>query len=148
MFNKELYELTLTNEIANEMFSNINGMSYGSDFSFLATLRALLAPRITEKEFISLKVKVRNDRESSLKEYQDEEMTRFLSNGIEDNTIFVCGFNGTESSITTSFNKIESNFTKVFPDFTELEDLHVFVVKQANVRFYINEKNNVPVLFS
>ncbi|MBR4022693.1 MAG: hypothetical protein IKI94_08940 [Ruminococcus sp.] len=147
MFNKELYGLTLTNEIANEMFPNIVGATFNGDNSFLATLRALLAPRMKKKEHISLNVKVRNDRDSSLRDYSDEDIVRILSDGIGNNTIFVCGFNGTESSITTSFNKIESHFTQVYPKFTELEDLHVFVAKQANVRFYINEEEKSVAIF-
>ena len=52
MFNKALseHELTLVSEIANEIYplNKIYGCSFNSDFSFIATLRAIVAPRMSE----------------------------------------------------------------------------------------------------
>lgn len=147
MFNKELYNLTLTSDIANKFFPNIHGECYGGDNSFLATLRALLAPRMKEDEHIALRVRVRNDRETTIKGYTDDDGAVYLSDGVDYNTLLVCGLNGTENSITASFQKIENSFLKTHKGFEELKDLHVFVAKQANVRFYINEETKSTAIF-
>lgn len=147
MFNKELSNLTLTSDIANDVFPRIVGERYNYDNSFLATLRALLAPRMSEEDSIYLRVRTRSDREASIKAMSDEDAVKELSNGVENNSVFICGFNGTESCITLSFKKIESAFLKVYSGFRELEDLHVFVSKQANVRFYINEETRSVAIF-
>ena len=147
MFSRELYNLTLTSDIANDVFPNIMGETYGGDNSYLATLRALLAPRMNENDNLYLRVRVRNDRENTIKGYTDADGARELSSGIDNNTIFVCGLNGTEAGVTASFQKIEKSFLKVRKGFVELEDLHVFVQKQANIRFYINVETRSVAIF-
>lgn len=148
MFNKELSNLTLTSDIANDVFPRITGDRYNYDNSFLATLRALLAPRMSEDDRINIRVRIRNDREAAIKAMNDKDAAEELSRGIENNTVFVCGFNGTENCVTLSFKKIESCFLKSNPNYKELEDLHVFMSKQANVRFYINEETRSVAIFA
>lgn len=148
MFNKELYNLTLTSDIANDVFPNISGQSFGNDNSFLATLRALVAPHMTSDDTLWLRVRVRNDRDSVLKDYSDEEGVLQLSNGVENNTIFVCGLNGTESSVATSLKYLDSAFLKKFNHFESLDDLRVFSQQQqANIRFYINKEDRSVAIF-
>lgn len=147
MFNKELYNLTLTSEIANEVFPNISGRAYGTDQSFLATLRALLAPRMSESDTLYLDIRTTNQRESALKEYSDEDNVRRLSDGIANNTILVCGFSGTEATVNYIMKCLDNNFIRVFANYAELKDLRAFVQKQANMRFYINEEDRSVVVF-
>ncbi len=147
MFNKELYNLTLTSEIANEVFPNISGRTYGSDQSFLATLRALLAPRMSESDTLYLDIRTTNQRESALKEYSDEDNVRRLSDGIANNTILVCGFSGTEATVNYIMKCLDDSFIRVFANYAELKDLRAFVQKQANMRFYINEEDRSVVVF-
>lgn len=46
MFKTTISQTPFTSDVANGYFQNITGDSYMSDWSFLATLRALLAPRM------------------------------------------------------------------------------------------------------
>jgi len=55
MFKNSIASTPLTTDAANAYFSNVTGQRYGNDNSFLATLRALVAPRMKEDEFITLK---------------------------------------------------------------------------------------------
>lgn len=54
MFKTDIIDTPFTTENANTFFQNITGNKYRNDNSFLATLRALLAPRIKEEDNINL----------------------------------------------------------------------------------------------
>ena len=54
MFKNSVSSTMLTSEAANTFFPNITGESYGSDCTFLSTIRALVAPRLPEGESIHL----------------------------------------------------------------------------------------------
>ena len=117
VFNKEIYDLTLTSDIANEIFPNICGESYNGDNTFLATLRALLAPRMKEEDFVNLRVKVRSDRESTVKGMDDASFVSEVAYGVGNNTILICGLNGTEGAISASMQKIGNAFLKSYTGF-------------------------------
>ena len=55
MFKKSIASTPLTTDTANSFFRNISGERFGTDNSFLATLRALVAPRIKDEESITLR---------------------------------------------------------------------------------------------
>ena len=54
MFKNPIYETALTTQNANEYFGNITGQYYAGDVSFVATIRALLGPRVPDGESIEL----------------------------------------------------------------------------------------------
>ena len=54
MFKTSISSTPFTTEAANSYFTNITGGAFGNDRSFLATLRALVAPRIKEGESVNL----------------------------------------------------------------------------------------------
>lgn len=139
--------LTLTDEIADEIFSNIRGGSYKEDCSFVATLRALLGSRMREDEGIRVNITERSDSEASVRNSDETAIVDAFSGKVGDNSISICGFNGTEGSVLASFEKIENLFTKTYAGYSELEDLHVFFSKQAYIRAYINEENRSAAIF-
>lgn len=147
MFSKILNCLTLTSEIANDVFPNIYGGSYDGDTSFLATLRALVAPRMSKEDTLYLTARSNTYRETALKGYGDEDGVKMLSNGLENNTILVCGLCGTEGSVHTALKMVDDAFLRVYPKFEELKDLRAFVSKQADMRFYINREDQSVVVF-
>lgn len=149
MFSRNINYLTLTSEIANELFPNIVGDYYNSDVSFVATLRALVAPRMSKDDTIYLRVRVINPRESYLRDYSETDKINYLSDYCIDNdTILVCGFNSaSENNRSTALATIDESFIRVYPKFVELKDLSAFVAKQANMRFYINEEDRSVAVF-
>lgn len=148
MFTKIFDYLTLTNEIADEIFPNICGDCYNGDTSFVATLRALVAPRMSKDDKLFLRVEIRTPRESTLKDYSEIDRVKYLADGIGNNTILVCGFNSTsESNRTIAMNAIDESFTRIYNGYVELKDLRAFVAKQANMRFYINEEDRSVAVF-
>lgn len=52
MFKQSVSSTMLTSDAANIFFPHITGEMYGSDHTFLATVRALVAPRMPEGESI------------------------------------------------------------------------------------------------
>lgn len=66
MFKSSVTQTPFTTDAANAYFANITGDSFGYDRSFLATLRALLAPRMQEGESISTTKVVRNHEHHKL----------------------------------------------------------------------------------
>ena len=52
MFKAVINSSPLVSDVANDYFQNITGDSFQSDVSFLATLRALVAPRMQEGDSI------------------------------------------------------------------------------------------------
>lgn len=149
MFSRNINYLTLTSEIANELFPNIFGDCYSNDTSFVATLRALVAPRMSKDDTICLRVRTINIRESYLRDCGEADKIGYLSNNcIDNNTILVCGFNSaSENNRSTALATIDESFTRVYPKFVELKDLSAFVAKQANMRFYINEEDRSVAVF-
>ena len=79
MFSRNINYLTLTSEIANELFPNIFGDCYSNDTSFVATLRALVAPRMSKDDTICLRVRTINPRESYLRDYGETDKINYLS---------------------------------------------------------------------
>lgn len=147
MFSKKICNLALTNEIADELFPNITGDNLGEDNTFLATLRAILGTRLKEDNFVRLKCRLTNHEKYSFDGLGDRELAALLSEEIMPNTIFICGFNGTEDGISASFEKIENSFIKINKGFKEVNDLRVFLGKYMNVRVYINEEIMSAAIF-
>ena len=54
MFKANITQTPFTTDAADACFQNITGQLFGYDVSFLATLRALLAPRMGEEDRINL----------------------------------------------------------------------------------------------
>ena len=54
MFKANITQTPFTTDAANACFQNITGSAFGYDISFLATLRALLVPRMGEEDRINL----------------------------------------------------------------------------------------------
>ena len=54
MFKQSVSSTALTSDAANIFFPNIVGEAFGSDNTFISTLRALVAPRMPEGDGIRL----------------------------------------------------------------------------------------------
>lgn len=148
MFSKEICNLTLTSDIAEDVFPNIIGRTYGNDNTFLATLRALLASRMASDDTLCLDVRVGSNRSFDLSNLSDIEVFNALVGLVENNTILVYGLNGTETWNNTALKSLESVFDSM-KNFVALKDIGIFVQRTANavVRVYVDEENHSVVVF-
>lgn len=82
MFGNPITTTPMTTEDANQHFTNINyKTTYNSDISFLATLRALLAERISGDEHVTLRLETIRIRPRNAKRLTDYADINRLSNG-------------------------------------------------------------------
>ena len=146
MFNKTIESLSLTSDIASEIFPNITGYGYQDDVSFLATLRALLAPRMKDDDSISLYIRSSRYRASSITGLDNAQILAEVIDGIKSNTIHIVLLNGSDTALKEALQKTQSVFAEHYGNFRELKDLSVFMKKHSESLFYINEETKTCVI--
>ena len=145
MFSKELQGLSLVSEVANEFFPNIIGSIRGYDQSLLATVRALIAPRMKDSDTIHIKVK---SVTTSLSSYSDDDAVLKLTDGLGRNTLLFCGINGSETTSNYNYEVVEKSFLRHAQGFTEFEALNAFMKsKHLSAHCYINVENRSTVVY-
>ena len=151
MFANEISNLTLTSEISNDIFPNIYGDYYNDDVSFLAALRALLNPRITEEKSVILTISESVNNYESLKPLKASDILcyticKYLS--IEENSNYILlhtlDSNNSENNALTL--ELIRDSMENHSGFKRLEDLTVFMKKLANVDFHINEAKRAVII--
>lgn len=159
VFSTYLNELTLTNRTANNMFENItdydDSISSGYDRSFIATLRALLANRFSEKhERLNFVLRNRNIRTAIFDGGTTHlRMMEEITRGVHDHsTLCIVSYGGAASK--KCIEAISSGFTNTYVGWKELPELHAFIAssirisgKKADMRFYINDELKSAAVF-
>lgn len=139
MFSKIITTTTLCSEAADCLFEHINAHTYNSDTSFIATARALLAPRLSEGGRIEIVHRgYMFGNEVSVGDW----MLRPSSNRIT-----VVRVDGSDTGIQNAFACLDGKFLSTHPDYRELEDLKVYMKKYTDARFYISESNKGVYVF-
>jgi len=148
MFKKSITQTPFTTDAANGYFQNITGDKFGNDNSFLATLRALVAPRIKEEERIFLRFTTSNYEAQTISSVPADRAVKAIcaSHCHEDitNGIIVHSFTSTQESNLANLRLVESKFTDCYPGYHRLEKVKAFYRKSFHVDCYINpERKNV-----
>lgn len=142
MFTKSLYGLKFVDEIANELFSQIQQRPYNSavkmDNSFLATLRALVKPRIPDDETLTLFV-------GTFRANDVENLNRCIASS-RPNAINYFYFFGDQAN--AAIKEIDDNIATQHPEYEELRDLSKFVEDCATMRFLINKNNKTSIVIT
>lgn len=133
----------------NGVFDNIMGNDFDGDYTMLATLRALLFPRLAQGEVFSFF----HNRWScnDFSDYNAKDIFARIGRP-EPNKIHFVGLSGTEDSIKEKVYKTldstKNGAVKEY-DFTELKDLesHFLAKYKFNMRFYIKPEINYCVVF-
>lgn len=145
MFRQCVYSTALTGETANMVFSDrIFGESYGSDETFLATMRALLDTRMPEGRSVGLYFGSQHvTKESAL-----DESPRFLRNIRHGNDEYVVyDIRTSADSVNDVFNVIENKFTQIVPGFKELKKVRDFYKNSFRVVCFLNEETRSVCMF-
>lgn len=149
MFTRALNP-ALASDIADEIFTNIDSVSFNGDSTFVATLRALLAPRMSEDDYITVVTKFRHDRESVLKGYSSKsEGALALSKGLSANMIYICSIDGTDASVNASFDILDNGFVEVCPSYTDVKGIDAFFLSHLRIkaRFFISKELRSTAVF-
>lgn len=150
MFKTSISSTPLTSDAANAYFQNIEGECFGNDTSFLATLRALIAPRIKKDETISLRFNSTDYSSVAISSVSAKRAVQAICEGYDldeaKGRIIVHSFKSDIESNLANFRLIESNFASCYDGYHRLDKVKAFFHKSFAVDCYINpERRNVVV---
>lgn len=151
MFRQTIALTPLTTDAANSYFSNITGDKWDNDNSFLATLRALVAPRIKEEDSIRLKFGRTNYDKSTVVGNNAREVVSAIcrnynltdSNGL----VVIHSFYNDHDSNMANFDVINSTFASMYEGYHQLDKVKEFYRKSFCVECYINPEKKNAILF-
>lgn len=150
MFKTGITSTPLTTDAANSYFQNIVGQKYGGDNSFLATLRALVAPRIKEGERIELIFGRSDYNSSTIRGVSANSVCTAICGGYSPcdvtGQIVVHSFTSDRESNIANMEVLKENLSSIYDGYHMLEKVTEFYRKSFRVDCYINpELKNVMV---
>lgn len=150
MFKTSIGSTPLTTEAADSFFHNITGERFGNDNSFLATLRALVAPRIKDGEFIHLSFGSSDYNSSAIGSVPAERVVSAICSDHSLSSpggIMIHSFTSNQESNIANFTLIENRFTSCFQGYNRLEKVREFYRKSFYVDCYINPELKSVIVF-
>lgn len=150
MFRTLIPSTPFTSEAANDIFENISGTDYGGDYSFLSTLRALLAPRMKEGDRVSLAF----GRSSySKRDVENNSARAVMASSLSGRDLTTPGnlvihnLRATQEDNLRNMEMFRDNFEACYAGYHRLAKVTDFYRKSFNVDCYTNpEKKSVLVL--
>ena len=150
MFRQVLTKTPLVNEIANDYFTNIRGREFQGDVSFVSTLRALVAPRMSDDDNITVWFTSSN----CTKERIESNSVRDLldSAGVDldylnTGDIYVHNLTRNSEDNAVMMQKVKEKLTKEFPSWKRVEKVEIFFRKIFSVCCFINPERKNVILF-
>ena len=151
MFKTSIQTTPLTTDAANAFFSNINGQRFGVDNSFLATLRALVAPRIQEGETLTLSFGRSTYSSSDILGKPGDRVVSVICKDYDlidmRGCIVIHSLSSDSDSNKTNLKILESYFTGHYTGYYRLEKIKEFYRKSFNVDCYVNPENKSVIVF-
>jgi len=151
MFKTSIVSTPLTTDSANAFFHNIGGESFGNDNSFLATLRALVAPRIKDDEGVYLRFGRSNFSASNVSSAPAERVVRAICDNYNLNDasgmVIVHSFGADQESNLANLRLISGKFTSCYSGYHQLEKVKAFYHKSFAVDCYINPEKKTVIVF-
>ena len=150
MFKTVITTNALVNSTANNFFQNIYGDPYNNDISFISTLRALVAPRMSADEYLSVRFQRTAYSASEIGEGATTSMVRAICEYFcEDDVgcIYIHSFeNSAQDSNYACLELMKSTFCKTYQGWHRLEKVTEFYKKQFLTMCFINpEKKSVAI---
>lgn len=150
MFKQSISTTPLTSDAANAVFRNIIGEPYGSDVTFLASLRALVAPRLPEGESVNLYFGRSDFTASAVSENSAKRMVEHICYNMHHSTgrLYIHNLcNRDEASNAACFELLKNKFTEVYTGWRCLEKVTDFYHKSFKVLCFINPELKSTALF-
>lgn len=151
MFRNSIATTPFTTDAANSYFTNITGEFYGSDGTFLSSLRALIAPRIPTEESIYLKFGSSAFSKAEVRSAAPVDALRAICRGVDldqSGLLYVHNFSRIGEDNAENLKIVDEHFTEVFPQFTKLENVTAFFRKTFAVLCFIDKENKTSVIFA
>ena len=147
MFRQVLSTTPLYNYIANDYFANIKGDAFQGDYSFISTVRALVAPRMADNEKIRIFFARSNYSEATIDKYSIREQIEGVNVYIDkleagDGVIY----NIIDDRDNRMILKLKKDFTEEYHDWKIVNKVEGFFHKTFSTVCFINpEKRNFIV---
>ena len=156
MFKTLITSTPFSTDIANELFSNIWGDGFnGGDYSFISTLRALLAPRMTDDDSLHLRFIDKYVSRSKLEQYVSAygvsgTINTILSDwndvSVWKNSFNVFYFTNSPENNQAWMEFIEKNLCEVCK-YHRLEKVTMLFRKVFNVLCFVNPEIKSTIIF-
>lgn len=147
MFRQIVRPTPFTSEYADEVFSNITGSPWKDDYSFLSTLRALLAPRLKDGESVHLSFSSKAYNKRVIAENTVRDVMRAITEYIDLNksgSFIITNFNdatsGDDNGNRVAMELIEANMTEFLPGYERLEKVTEFYKDRFHCLCFINRE--------
>lgn len=154
MFSKEITGLTLTSQVAANLFNNIKGDNFRSDVSFLATLRALLYSRVPKEESVRLQYHTSSYRSGHLDGASEKDCIKAFLKGTcisegYQGILYIHSFEGSDVDNAACFERLDVGVKTTFSGYIPLTDLSEWIENEAKfkAKIYINESNRNTMIF-
>lgn len=152
MFKAIINSSPLVNDAANNFFQNIYGDSFAGDISFVSTLRALVAPRMTPEDGLSLRFGSSSYTASQVGSNSDSVMTKTICEYFypaDRGSIYIHHMNSDiQEDNYACLELIKSTFGRIYKGWHRLEKVTDFYRKQFFVLCYINPELKSVAIFS
>lgn len=149
MFAKIISQSPLVGGVPETFFNRITGGSFDGDVSFLATLRALVHPRLGENENVRLRFTRSSYSEDVFKANTPSRVMGVLYNpaDYDDGAVVVHNVYGKDEDVNGVFDGIDENFTKKYSDWVRLEKVTEFFHKSFRTSCFINAECKKVIVF-
>lgn len=150
MFKQSISVTPLTSESANLCFQNITGEDYCGDTTFIATLRALVAPRLPEGESLHLYYGSSDFHSSAISEMDTTQMVRMICDGmyVNRNAIYIHSLkNREEASNVACIELLKNSFAEVYTGWEYVSKVETFYHKSFRVICFVNPEMKTVALF-
>ena len=152
MFRTTITESPLVSQTANSFFTNITGEYILGDCSFLATLRALVAPRIGSDETLGFSFSASRYSSTDISGSSTRQvMNAIVGQGIRaggTGEFSIHSFNAAEDEANVAAMRVvESEFARNYDGYHQLEKMTAFFRKSFPVQCYINPERKNVVIF-
>lgn len=151
MFRAVIDNTPFTTEAANSYFENIVGDSFNRDTTFLATLRALVAPRMGEGDSISLSFSGSSYDVDTVRDNPAKAVINAIcTSGASRGTGRICIHNFYSSNQDDNYcclELVKSSFEKIYRGWHRLQKVTDFFRKSFYVICFINPERKSVYLF-
>lgn len=140
MFTKNVGRPMLASDIADRYFEKITYNDvFMRDYSFVATLRALVAPRIGDN-VVHFNYKESSYTASDIHGISDDKVISLvIGRRLYENRLAIFGLTARAEDNEAILATFDRNFTSLNSGWTEMADVKAFVSANMDARFYINE---------
>lgn len=146
MFRQVLSTTPFCNDIADDYFANIKCTPFQSDNSFVSTIRALVAPRMTDGDNISIKLRtVGYSGEHDIDRLLKVDNVYIDEMGCGEGVL--CNLNGRNQNNAAMIEKLKKDFVQTYSNWKIIDKVESFFRKTFSTVCFVNPGNKNFIVF-